>query len=329
MELFSELYNCYYQVVGQILKQAAISPLTRAQLEDISSTYGYEESALAIVPKLIQGDWDLLEHSDGGYKSKVSAKVPAPLSSLQKSWLKALLSDKRMALFFSEEQLSILLEHLKDQEALFLMEDFLYFDQYADGDPYDDQRYQQHFKIALKAIKEHRVIKFSYLSGKQKLTERSCLPCRMEYSSKDDKFRLLCLYAKASGRWRLEIINMARILTLSETSFCVQDPPDINYYLEKSLCRESVVLKITNERNALERTMLHFSSYEKRTERIEGTNQYLCSIYYDQTVETELLIQVLSFGPVVTVLGPEPFLAQIRARLKKQNMLNRAQISSP
>lgn len=67
--------------------------------------------------------------------------------------------------------------------------------------------------------------------------------------------------------------------------------------------------------------MLHFSSYEKRTEKIEGTGEYLCSIYYNKAVETELLIQILSFGPVVRVLGPKPFLAQIRERVKRQKEL--------
>ena len=37
--------------------------------------------------------------------------------------------------------------------------------------------------------------------------------------------------------------------------------------------------------------------------------------------ETELLIEVLSFGPVVRVLGPESFLRQIRARVKRQHQL--------
>lgn len=322
MELFSELYNCYYQVVGEILKQAADHPITRQDMEDVSRLYGYEESALVIVPKLIQGDWNFLEPVGDRYHSKVKAAFPAPLSTLQKSWLKAILQDKRVKLFFQEEQLTVLLDYFKDQEPLFHMEDFHYFDQYADGDPYEDPGYQKHFQMALKGIREHRVLKFTYRSGKQNLTEHSCLPCRMEYSSKDDKFRLLSLYAKKPGTWRLETINMARILSLSETDFCVQNPPDLNNYLRRSLSKEPIVLTITNERNALERTMLHFSSYEKRTEKLEGSNQYLCSIYYDQAVETELLIQILSFGPVVRVLGPEHFLAQIKERLRKQKQLN-------
>lgn len=321
MELFSEIYNCYYQVVEQILKQASQSPITRKEMEDIVQLYGYEESALIIVPKLIQGEWSLLEPVDGGFISKTDNVRGMPLSSLQKSWIKAILADQRIRLFFTESQMTLVEQYLGKVEPLFSMDDFFYYDQYADRDPYEEPRYQKYFRMALLAVKEHRVLKFSYLSGKQKLVEHSCLPCRIEYSSKDDKFRLLCLHANSQGKWRLEIINMARILNLHETPYCVQNPPDINTYLQKSLCKEPVVLHITNERNALERTMLHFASYEKRTERIEGTNQYLCSIYYDQAVETELLIQILSFGPVIKVLGPDSFLEQVRERVRKQMAL--------
>ena len=51
--------------------------------------------------------------------------------------------------------------------------------------------------------------------------------------------------------------------------------------------------------------MLHFANYEKRTEYDEERGKWICSICYDKEDEPELLIDVLSFGPVVRVLGPE------------------------
>ena len=39
---------------------------------------------------------------------------------------------------------------------------------------------------------------------------------------------------------------------------------------------------------------------------------------YKQSDETEILIRILSFGPVLRVLEPEAFLALIRERLRKQ-----------
>lgn len=318
MELFSEIYNCYYQVVDRILKQASDAGISRHEMNEIADTYGYGESAMAIVPHLVNGDWDLLIQEGNEYLSKVDNLTVLPLTSLQKSWLKALLSDPRITLFLTPGQLEIMERYLEGVQPLFYMEDFLYFDQYSDGDPYELVAYKKHFQMLLKAIKEKQTLTIAYYSGKKKLSERTYLPCRLEYSAKDDKFRCFSLFKQSGRDWRLETLNVGRIFKIQETGFYVRDEIDIDRYIEKSYCAEPVVIEISEERNGLERAMLSFSCYEKRIERIGDTGKYRCSIYYNQSVETELLIQILSFGPVIKVLGPEGFLEQVRMRVRKQ-----------
>ena len=63
--------------------------------------------------------------------------------------------------------------------------------------------------------------------------------------------------------------------------------------------------------------MLQFANYEKNTTRLDE-NTYQCLIYYNKYVETELLIEVLSFGPMIQVLGHEEFLELVKERLKIQ-----------
>lgn len=82
-----------------------------------------------------------------------------------------------------------------------------------------------------------------------------------------------------------------------------------------------MVLEISGERNSLERCMLHFANYEKHTEYDEDKKCWVCSIYYDLADETELLIDILSFGPVVRVLGPPSFIRQIQKRVRRQHEL--------
>lgn len=67
--------------------------------------------------------------------------------------------------------------------------------------------------------------------------------------------------------------------------------------------------------------MLHFANYEKHTHYDEENKVWISSIYYDLADETELLVEILSFGPVIRVLGPESFLAQVRERVKRQHEL--------
>ena len=318
MELFSEVYNCYYRIVNQILRESSEAPVTRKRMEQICQELGFAETALTVVPKLTSGQWDFLFEEEGGFYSKVDNLKVQPFTVLQKSWLKSLLEDRRIRLFLNHEQRDILHLYLADVPPLYRQEDFLIFDRYSDGDPYNSLTYQEHFRQIMEAVKERRFLQIAFRSGKGRDILRTYLPCRLEYSSKDDKFRLQGIYIKNSGRRKLESVNLSRITHMIPLGLYEGEPVDYSAFLQKSRCREPVRLEISTERNALERTMLHFAAYEKHTEKCPETGKYLCSIYYNKTVETELLIQVLSFGPVVRVLGPESFLRQVRERVRRQ-----------
>ena len=81
-----------------------------------------------------------------------------------------------------------------------------------------------------------------------------------------------------------------------------------------------VELSVDDQKNALERALLHFSHYKKQAWRTDEKNYHI-KIYYDKEDETELLIRVLSFGATIKVVGPERFVNQIKDRLKKQREL--------
>ena len=83
MELFSERYSCYYQVLRHLLlHQDALSIQDiRAQI----SKEGFEESMLSIIPKLESGEWNLFERDGALYLSKISPSFVTPLSDLEKS----------------------------------------------------------------------------------------------------------------------------------------------------------------------------------------------------------------------------------------------------
>ena len=91
MELFSEVYGCYYEVVAAVLRAA---PLDRRQIEALVSQRGYGESTLQLIPKLLgEGAWPLLTARDGRYDSRLRTSPTLPLTLLEASWLKALLAD--------------------------------------------------------------------------------------------------------------------------------------------------------------------------------------------------------------------------------------------
>jgi len=146
------------------------------------------------------------------------------------------------------------------------------------------------------------------------------MPERLEYSEKDDKFRLI-----GEGRRHRDTINLGRILSCR---LC--DNPDVinrqNQFHQKqqrqrAFQKQKVELLLTDERNALERVMLHFAHFEKEAEKLDKKN-YRLTITYDQDDETEILIRILSFGPMVRVIGPNRFIRLIRQRLEQQTELD-------
>lgn len=79
----------------------------------------------------------------------------------------------------------------------------------------------------------------------------------------------------------------------------------------------SLTMELTDERDTLARVLLHFSHLEKETKRLDDAH-YRVTLHYDENDETEMLIRILSFGPVVQVTEPESFRQKLRERLTMQ-----------
>ena len=319
MELFTEIYNCYYQIVSEICTATMKQPISEKDMLELAARFGFEESGYMIAPKLIQ-NWNLLDKTEEGYLSKIDNPAHIPLTTLQKSWLKSILKDKHIKLFLDEAQLEILETYLNEIEPLFLPENFHYYDQFVDGDDCTSTSYISHFRTLLEAIRTKRYVTIRFHSRKGEAVCHTYLPCRLEYSAKNDRFRLLAVLEKKNGKNKIETINLGRIesLTLTDETCC--ESIDLQKALQDSYYKEPVKLLITTKRNSLERTMLHFANYKKQTRKIDEHN-YECEIYYNSMMETELLIEILSFGPTVKVLGPDDFLAKIKERIHRQQEL--------
>lgn len=322
MELFSEIYSCYYQVLRHILQNR--SALTLQDIRTQICGEGFGESLLSIIPKLEDGAWNLFEKDKNLYRSKISSSFTAPISDLERSYLKALLSDPRIGLFLDSARIDYLNETLASVQPLWKPEQFYYFDRFSDGDPYEDENYRSCFRTLLQAQKQMRYVDIDYTSPKGTRLHHHYIPARLEYSEKNDKFRVLALRPASSssaprsrGGFRLEILNVSRIRSVRLLDRVLSSPVDLNAMIRRSYYREPLKLRIVNHRNALERAMLHFANYEKNTTKIDE-DTYECLIYYNQGMETELLIEVMSFGPMLTVVGNDRFLTLLRNRLRRQ-----------
>lgn len=317
MELFSEIYNCYYQIIKSILE--CKPELSLDELRSHISENGYEESLLYLIPKLQSGEWNLFEQDGDTYISRLTGDFYVPLTELQKSYIKAILQDLRMQLFLEKHEIENLHNLFADTPALWNPDDFYYYDRYSNRDAYEKEEYQQHFRTLVNAIRNRQYVDITYESQSNRRVHHHYLPCRLEYSIKNDKFRLLGT-VKGNKKQQVEILNLDRMIDVQLLPTYAAAVPDIDSSIQHSYYKEPVHLLIHTERNALERTMLQFANYKKNTTKIDD-NTYECFIYYNQKMETELLIEVLSFGPMIEVLGNERFLATLKQRLYKQKRL--------
>lgn len=298
--LFSELYSAYYNAVAGILSGVLRGETDEGRLQDIVRRYAFSESAGTILPSLKKGKWQLLTSE---LTTPVQHMPSRPPTLLEKRWLKAISLDPRIRLF------DLSFDGLEDIEPLFTPEDYVLYDQYADGDPYFDEGYAVRFRTILKALREARPLTLEVVNRQGRVVGMHVFPQRLEYSEKDDKFRLI-----GSGSRRGVTVNLARVVSCRqwEGEGEGEEPPE-----EPPEAVSAVTLKICDERNALERCMLHFSHFEKRAERMDDTH-YLVHIRYHAEDETEMVIRILSFGPFVEVVGPDAFRRQIVERLRRQ-----------
>mgnify|MGYP001625214992 CR=1 FL=1 len=353
--LFSELYSAYYNAVARII-EAAFDGANEKELRQCVEREAFSESILTILPALKSGRWHLLTPD---LEPIPRHKPTMPPTSLELRWLKAISDDPRLKLF------GVSFPELDSVEPLFTPDDYKIYDRFSDGDPYDDDEYIRRFRIILSAIKSARRVKISLTNRRGKRMRFEFVPTRLEYSEKDDKFRVIASGCKYScfNLARIESCEYARDRSAdseyardksADSEYARDRSADSEYARDKSVDGEiaqvksvdsnyarnksadggiarcssgnilprdmrekELVLSINDERNSLERVMLHFAHFEKRAERaVDG--RYILRLRYRESDETELVIRVLSFGPCVKVLEPTGFVGLIRERLNKQ-----------
>ncbi|MBE6638800.1 MAG: WYL domain-containing protein [Ruminococcaceae bacterium] len=295
--IFHEIHSAYYRAVANILALAVKGELTDEKMKSIVQETAFGESVFTVIPNLKNEKWQLL-HSD--LTTPLQNAPTLPLSDIEMRWLKSLYLDPRVRLFAN------LPENLRNVPPLFTPEDYVIYDQYAGGDPYFDEKYIGNFRSVLNAIREKRALEIEIINRSGRPVTYRVMPRQLEYSEKDDKFRILC----GTPRRGLTI-NLGNVISCRRYDGRIKNEPTT------PPLKCSITLKVIDERNALERCMLHFSHFEKQAERISEKEYRLC-VYYDRNDETEMVIRVLSFGPRVEVVAPQYFRNLIIERLKKQ-----------
>jgi hypothetical protein len=298
--LFSEVYSAYFNTVAALINEAIRGNLTAKTADEIIRQTAFSESVLTILPSIKNGDWAVLNPD---FSTPIINPPEMPLTTLQKRWLKTILLDPKMRLFDIPE-----MPDLADVKPLFLPSDIVYFDRYNDGDNYADETYIKHFRLIMCAISERKKLLISYKTRNERIRKRLYIPIKLEFSAKDDKFRL----ETADPRYT-SYLSVARIMDCEICDEFTEIPA-------QKRSQSTVCFEILDERNALTRVLLHFSDCKKETKRI-SEKLYAVTLHYEEQDETEILIRILSFGPLLRVTAPSRFIGLLRERIHMQKML--------
>ena len=298
--IFSELYGAYYNAVANIIKEALGHPVESADIRRIVEKHAYLESALNIEPALLEEKWQLLK-KDG--TTIIENDPTMPLTIIQKRFLKAISEDKRIKLFADE-----VIDY--DVEPLFTEDDYIVFDKYLDGDDFEDENYIKNFRTILDAIHNQYLIEINTINRKGNPLKQIMVPKYLEFSEKDDKFRVY-----GNGRRGRVVANVGKIISCKkyDGEYEVTDKEIVN---DKS----EVIFELEDKRKALDRVLLHFAHFEKEVEKID-TDKYRVKIVYNTEDETEMVIRILSYGPMIKVVEPARFVFLIKERLIRQRNL--------
>ncbi len=296
--IFNEIYSAYYNAVAKIITSIISGQADEENIRKIICENAFGESMLAVWPALKNEKWQLVKEN----LTTPLRHIPTlPLTTIEKQWLKAISLDPRIKLF------DIDFQGLEDIQPLFTSEDYYIYDKYNDGDPFYDEEYIKRFRTILSALKDHQPLQIQMKNRNGNLVSAKVMPQWLEYSEKDDKFRLISSRCRYAG-----MVNLGRITACKRCHAEGYKPHAVSMQANKAL-----TLCVYNERNALERVLLHFAHFAKRVERVDE-KKYLVHIKYQKSDEIEMVIRTLSFGPLVEAVAPNEFKNLIIARLKSQ-----------
>ena len=304
--LFHEVYGVYFQAVSKLIECVLKHPMDMSKAKEVIRDVMYKETDWQLLRAIANETYgEVVCPAQDGQRLKTDLKhhPDLPLTALEKRWLKTISLDPRVALFNFEYP------GLDQVEPLYRSEDLYYCGTYAFGDPYESESYRQFFKRILTALRAQFYLDIRYEAVSGRIIEGKFEPQRLEYSMKEDRFRL---HGILEGK--RYTFNLYRILD------CQIGGKNEHPEEERKDQEAFVEVELVNRRKALERFLLYFSTFRKTTENL-GDDRFKIRIRYPKSDETEILINILSFIPMVNVTGPKYMRELFVARLKKQKEL--------
>ena len=342
--LFNELFSISFSHLGDILFELLHigfmdSASVRKKASEYANLFSSGDSSTQTQPMLtaankrmeqaegfikdflLQEDADKAVFSileDNAYRS---IKDFIPLSFIEIQWLQNVIDNPLANCFLEQSEI----DHLKAMlptVGWFDINDVVVSDQFADVAPlYSQIGYAKQLRTLMSAIREQRCITIRYKSQYDRCTDyHCCSPSYIEYSKRDNRFRLRCVCNKKSVR----TFNLERIVDIFviNTRFdAVKTRKIIEEFDQNN--EQSLVIYFNELNNIPDQILSEFSCYKKKCIRW-GNGKYRMTLYYNNEDRKEIIVRLLSYGSLITVCDDTgDVLNEIKDRLEKQLQLSK------
>lgn len=326
--IFNEIYGAYTRTIGAIVnailekrKKQKRDFLTSSELGTVISENAFGETRDKL-DQMIEGDEDgKLQiitkekvKEDGRlisqYRTILSEKYHRPITEQELRWLKTISLHPMMSLFCSDFPL---FNDSDDIKPLFRPDDIVYFDQDITGDDFQSSEYISNFRTILESLQTNKPLKITLqYSEKGVLCEKTeeYIPKKLEYSQKDNRFRLIAINKNDDFYRFIRISAIKNIEILQKTDV-------VNRELERKKIKATIIVTDEEGKNAMQRICLCFSHLERKTEKTDETH-YKLEITYDESDSMEIAIRLLSFGKYIQIIEPKILKEEVENRIKKQ-----------
>ena len=247
---------------------------------------------------------------DGCRRSDRNTRSPQPLCRAEEEFLAFLLDRPEAACFLAPETAEKLRDRLTERG-----EDLASIRRLRPKNRLDPLPQRENLAVLLQAIRQGRMVEYTYQTGADPLPRRAVtLPWKVEYGAFDRRWWVI-FYDPAARR-----TIKARLDNLSELSpgpAADLSPEEIEQAMENLLEPEPVVLGVSPHRGALERCFLAFEDQMFVETAQESRERVILRFHWYRFDRSVILRRLLSLGPGVTLLGPEPLRRELLELLEQ------------
>ena len=348
--LFNELFSKHSVTLANAIMRA--SSLTKESVREIfeagikhSFAYYTEEEVCKAAGYLLEyaQEKELID-KEGKTRFVVNKKdylyQLLPITKVECRWLLMVLNSPLSKIFIEGKQIDALKKAMQSapfHTTPFPIEKINYFDQYNKKECerrlnpenemvsqlYHSQEELQFLKMIYQAMIDETEIEITYKTWKKIEKVTICAPAWLEYSRRDDIFRVWCVDGEKE---RIQKVNVNRILViknLADRKYSLKvEQERIQNIQDKSMQKLEVEF-YEEAKNIPDRILTEFSVWRKRCVYDIKTRKYKMELYYSILDEKEILIRLMSYGPHVKITASDDnfVYSEIKRRIEQQKKL--------